>query len=120
MGRIKIKWVPVSNINADKSNKIVKDDGSEVEITLGRYTFATSSPGTPTLIQKGSEYAQTTVEKATAGTLDTKYKAESYHYELSDYRVSNEKRDLIWENITKKKEKMVILCVCFRGQSKYL
>ena len=83
-------WVPVSNINADGSNKIIKDDGSKVEITLGRYTFATTSPGTPTIIQKGSEYAETTVAKATAGTLDTKYRAGDYHYELSDYRVSNE------------------------------
>ena len=49
-------WVPVSNKNGDGSNKIVKDDGSEVEITLGRYTFATSSPGTPAIKQKGSEY----------------------------------------------------------------
>ena len=48
-------WVPVSNKNGDGSNKIVKDDGSEVEITLGRYTFATSSPGTPAIKQKGSE-----------------------------------------------------------------
>ena len=39
-------WVPVSNTNGDGSNKIVKDDGSEVEITLGRYTFATSSSWT--------------------------------------------------------------------------
>ena len=95
-------WVPVSNINADGSNKIVKDDGSEIEITLGRYTFATTSPGTPTLIQKGSEYAETTIAKATAGTLDTKYRAGSYFYELSDYRVSNEKTDLTGTNTTAK------------------
>ena len=69
---------------------------------MGRYTFATSSPGTPKLIQKGSEYAETTVAKATAGTLDTKYRAESYFYELSDYRVSNEKRDLTGTNTTAK------------------
>ena len=95
-------WVPVSNINADGSNKIVKDDGSKIEITLGRYTFATTSPGTPTLIQKGSEYAETTVAKATAGTLDTKYRAESYFYELSDYRVSNEKTNSTGTNTTAK------------------
>ena len=95
-------WVPVSNINADGSNKIVKDDGSKIEITLGRYTFARSSPGTPTLIQKGSEYAETTVAKATAGTLDTKYRAESYFYELSDYRVSNEKTNSTGTNTTAK------------------
>ena len=95
-------WVPVSNINGDGSNKIKKDDGSEVEITLGRYTFATSSPGTPTPIQKGSEYDQTTIAQATAGTLDTKYRAGDYYYELSDYRVSNEKEDLTGTNTTAK------------------
>ena len=95
-------WVPVSNINGDGSNKIVKDDGSEVEITLGRYTFATSSPGTPTIKQKGSEYDQTTLAQATAGTLDTKYKAGSYWYELNGSRTSNEKSDLTGTNTTAK------------------
>ena len=95
-------WVPVSNINGDGSNKIIKDDGSEVEITLGRYTFATTSPGTPTLVQKGSEYAETTLAKATAGTLDTKYKVGDYYYELSDYRVSNEQTDTTGTNTTAK------------------
>ena len=98
-------WVPVSNINADGSNKIVKDDGSKIEITLGRYSFkreknATTNlyeDGTPTLVQKGSEYAETTV-----GTLDTKYRVESYYYELSDYRVSNEKEDTTGTNTTAK------------------
>ena len=95
-------WVPVSNINGDGSNKIIKNDGSKVEITLGRYTFAKDSVGTPTIIQKGSEYAETTVEKATAGTLDTKYRAGDYYYELSDYRVSNEKSDTTGTNTTAK------------------
>ena len=95
-------WVPVSNINNDGSNKIIKDDGSEVEITLGRYTFATSSPGTPTLIQKGSEYAEVTVANVADGTVNTKYKADSQYYELSDSRTSNEKDDLIGTNTTAK------------------
>ena len=95
-------WVPVSNINGDGSNKIKKDDGSEVEITLGRYIFATSSPGTPTIIQKGSEYDQTTLAQATAGTLDTKYNAGSYYYELNGSRTSNEKSDLTGTNTTAK------------------
>ena len=95
-------WVPVSNINGDGSNKIKKDDGSEVEITLGRYTFATSSTGTPTIIQKGSEYDQTTLAQATAGTLDTKYKAGNYFYELNGSRTSNEKSDLTGTNTTAK------------------
>ena len=98
-------WVPVSNINGDGSNKIKKDDGSEVEITLGRYIFKreynsttkTLEDGTPTIIQKGSEYDQTT-----AGTLDTKYKARSYFYELNGSRTSNEKSDLTGTNTTAK------------------
>ena len=95
-------WVPVSNINGDGSNPIIKDNGDKVEITLGRYTFATSSPGTPTPIQKGSEYDQTTLAQATAGTLDTKYKVGSYYYELNGSRTSNEKRDLTGTNTTAK------------------
>ena len=95
-------WVPVSNINGDGSNKIKKDDGSEVEITLGRYTFATSSPGTPAIVQKGSEYDQTTAANVADGTVDTKYKAGSYYYELSDSRTSNELQDLTGTNTTAK------------------
>ena len=98
-------WVPVSNKNADGSNKIVKDDGSEVEITLGRYTFATSSPGTPAIKQKGSEYDQTTLAQATSGTLNTKYGvAEStyYFYELNGSRPGKEKSDLTGTNTTAK------------------
>ena len=103
-------WVPVSNINGDGSNKIKKDDGSEVEITLGRYTFKREKnsttnlyeDGTPTIIQKGSEYDQTTLAQATAGTLDTKYKAGSYYYELNGSRTSNEKEDKTGTNTTAK------------------
>ena len=98
-------WVPVSNINGDGSNKIKKDDGSEVEITLGRYTFATSSPGTPTPIQKGSEYDQTSLAQATAGTLNTKYgvaKSTYYFYELNGSRPGKEKNDLTGTNTTAK------------------
>ena len=100
-------WVPVSNKNGDGSNKIVKDDGSEVEITLGRYTFATSSPGTPAIKQKGSEYDQTTLAQATAGTLDTKYKVGSY-YELNGSRLSNELKDKTGTNTTAKNLKEFI------------
>ena len=100
-------WVPVSNINGDGSNKIVKDDGSEVEITLGRYTFARSSLGTPAIKQKGSEYDQTTLAQATAGTLDTKYKVGSY-YELNGSRTSNEKSDTTGTNTTAKNLKEFI------------
>ena len=103
-------WVPVSNKDGIKageegstSTPIIRDDGSAVEITLGRYSFATTSPGTPTLVQKGSEYAETT-----AGTLDTKYSVGSYYYELSDYRVSNEKTDSTGTNTTAKDLKAFI------------
>ena len=98
-------WVPVSNINGDGSNKIKKDDGSEVEITLGRYIFASESatiPGEPIPKQKGSEYDQTTIEQATSGTLDTKYKAGNYYYELNGSRTSNEKEDKTGTNTTAK------------------
>ena len=95
-------WVPVSNINGDGSNKIKKDDGSEVEITLGRYIFAKSSPGTPAPIQKGSEYDQTTIEQATAGTLKEKYVAGASCYELNGSRTSNEESVLTGTNTTAK------------------
>ena len=65
-------WVPVSNVNADGSNKIIKDDGSEVEITLGRYTFD-SITATPTLKQKGSEYAEVTAANVADGTVNKNY-----------------------------------------------
>ena len=94
--------MPVSNINGDESNKIVRDDGKEVEITLGRYTFATTSPGTPTIIQKGSEYDKTTLAQATAGTLDTKYKAGSYYYELNGSRTGKESNGKDGTNTTAK------------------
>ncbi len=48
-------WIPVSNINGDGSNKIKRDDGSEVEIILGRYTFDTST-GVEKKVQYASEY----------------------------------------------------------------
>ena len=109
-------WVPVSNKNGDGSNKIVKDDGSEVEITLGRYTFKREKnsttglyeDGTPTPIQKGSEYDQTTLAQATAGTLDEKYKAGSFYYELKGSRTSNEKMDSTGINTTAKNLKEFI------------
>ena len=104
-------WVPVSNKNGDGSNKIVKDDGSEVEITLGRYTFARSSPGTPAIKQKGSEYDQTTLAQATSGTLNTKYgvaKSSYYFYELNGSRPGNEKSDTTGTNTTAKNLKEFI------------
>ena len=61
-------WIPVSNIDDSENNKIKVENAdktvSEVKITLGRYTFARTKnaetglyeDGTPTLVQKGSEY----------------------------------------------------------------
>ena len=96
-------WIPVSNTNNDGSNKIIKNDGSEVEITLGRYTFATTTPGTPTLVQKGSEYAEVTAANVADGTVNTDYLIASYYYELSDKnRLSNEKGDTTGTNTTAK------------------
>lgn len=46
-------WIPVSNINADGSNKIIKNDGDGVEITLARYKFTGFE-----MKQKGSDYTQ--------------------------------------------------------------
>lgn len=85
-------WIPVSNINGDGSNKIKIDDKNEVEITLGRYTFAVSSaatPGKPKIIQKGSEYDQTTVANVADETVDKKYRAGYYYYELKDRTGTN-------------------------------
>ena len=60
-------WIPVGTFT--------KDDGSTSgEIKLGRYTFSTSSPGTPTLKQDAVNYTQSVV-------------IESYYSELSTYRV---------------------------------
>ncbi len=110
-------WVPVSNINGDESNKIVRDDGKEVEITLGRYKFdgaynsttkKVEGTGEATIIQKGSEYDQTTLAQATSGTLDTKYRAGSYYYELNGSRTSNELQNKTGTNTTAKNLKEFI------------
>ena len=108
-------WIPVSNKDGIKageegstSTPIIKDDGSEVEITLGRYTFATSSPGTPAIKQKGSEYDQTTLAQATAGTLDKKYKAGNYYYELNGSRTGKESSGTDGTNTTAKNLKNFI------------
>ena len=105
-------WVPVSNKDGIKageegstSTPIIRDDGSAVEITLGRYSFANSSadiPGEPTIIQKGSEYDQTTIEQATAGTLNEKYVAGESCYELNGSRTSNESSGTDETNTTAK------------------
>ncbi len=92
-------WIPVSNINHDGSNKIKVDENTEVEITLGRYTFDTTT-GAETIVQKGSEYAETTLEAVTEGTV-TSYKIWN-HYELTDDRESNQSSGTDGTNATAK------------------
>ena len=63
-------WIPVSNVNGGKDpdssdgedNLIKVDNDKTVEITLGRYTFATDSTGTPTLKQNGSKCKENNID----------------------------------------------------------
>ena len=88
-------WIPVSNINHDGTGKIKVNSASEegVEITLGRYTFATSSPGDPTLAASSYQYAD---------SYETPVNISSYYQELPTYRQSNELVDLTGTNTTAK------------------
>ena len=62
-------WIPVGTFT--------KDDGSTSgEIKLGRYTFSTSSPGTPTLVQDAANYT----DQSESVVIESKFK------ELVDYR----------------------------------
>ena len=63
-------WIPVSNINHDGSNKIILDDGTKIEITLGRYTFSSNSPSTGYLMQSGFEYSKEVLISGTKIELD--------------------------------------------------
>ena len=75
-------WIPVGTFT--------KDDGSTSrEIKLGRYTFSTSSPGTPTLQQDATNYTQSVV-------------INSYYSELSTYRVGVASSGKDGENATAK------------------
>ena len=49
-------WIPVSNIDGSGTNPIVLDNGTTVEITLGRYILDDS--GILSIQQKGSEYEE--------------------------------------------------------------
>ena len=100
-------WIPVSNIDHGGSNKIKIDATNEVEITLGRYTFATSSPGTETKVQYASEYAETTLSAVTEAEEAKKgdvlsYRIGSYYYELTDFREANQVQDTKGTNATAK------------------
>ena len=103
-------WIPVSNIDHSGNNKIIIEDEegntSEVEITLGRYTFAREKnadtgvyeDGTPTLVQKGSEYNATNT--------NNKYTINSYYTEKAvlkdDFEESKQVADLTGTNATAK------------------
>ena len=93
-------WIPVSNINHDGSNKIKLDNNDEVEITLGRYTFDTST-GAETKVQYGSEYSVTTLEAVQTDTV-TQYRVGDYFYELTGFRESNQVSDTSGTNATAK------------------
>ena len=94
-------WIPVSNIDQSGNNKIKVENAdktvSEVEITLGRYTFARVKnaetglyeDGTPTLKQKGSDYAATALSAVEAGTV-TNYMIENNFSELKDFREADQ------------------------------
>ena len=70
-------WIPVSNINGDNNKNgdtngtedylITLDDNSTIELTLGRYSFSNSAPGTPTLCQNGANYTNTISLKDISG-----------------------------------------------------
>ena len=99
-------WIPVSNTNHDGSNKIKVDENTEVEITLGRYTFDTTT-GTETKVQYASEYATTTLEAVTAaekaGTGEVlSYRAGDYYYELTGFRDATQVFDTTGTNATAK------------------
>lgn len=49
-------WIPVGSTSGTTENKVVLDNGNEVDIILGRYLFNTSTGGY-NIKQKGSEYA---------------------------------------------------------------
>ena len=83
-------WVPVSNINHDGSNKIKVNSLSEegVEITLGRYTFDTST-GVPPLTDETYQYGSTYATPVALGQTPTASAAYKYYQELPTYRQSN-------------------------------
>lgn len=86
-------WIPVSNINHDGSNKLKVNSADEegVEITLGRYTFDTNSPGNPTLASGSYQYASS---YGTPVTIQQSWQ------ELTTYRQSNGKSNSTATNTT--------------------
>lgn len=81
-------WIPVSNTNGNGSNPVIKDDGSKVEITLGRYSFNETS-GNAEVQQLAINYTQTAT-------------IQSYYQESNRYQVSNGKEGTDGTNTTAK------------------
>ncbi len=87
-------WIPVSNIDNKGSNKIMKKDGTKIEITLGRYEFADGTTvnkdnegndlnnGMP--LVKGTEILRQTAENYTEKTVIA-----SYYQELATYNAGS-------------------------------
>ena len=101
-------WIPVSNINHDGSNKIKVNSADEegVEITLGRYTFATSSPGNPTLTDGKYQYANSyNTPVGLAGTPTTVPESTRFCRELTTYQISNGLGDTTGTNTTARGKK---------------
>ena len=94
-------WVPVSNINHDGSNKIKVNSASEegVEITLGRYTFDTTS-GEVSTTEGAYQYASTYATPVTLKPFPTASASVKYYQELTTYRVTNGLGDLTGTNTT--------------------
>ena len=91
-------WVPVSNINNDGSKKIKRENGTEVEITLGRYTF-NESTGEVNTEEGAYQYASNYEAES---VLESSINKIILYKELTEYRVSNGKSDVTATNTTAK------------------
>lgn len=100
-------WIPVSNINHDGSNKIKVNSADEegVEITLGRYTFDSNSPGNPPLTDGTYQYASTYAIPVALGAWSTAPASYKYYQELTTYRQSNGLGDTTGTNTTARGKK---------------
>ena len=80
-------WIPVSNIDNKGSNPIIKSNGEEIEITLGRYTFEEN--GKEQLVQNAEDYTEETL-------------ISSHYQELEKFREGKESSKTDGENRTAK------------------
>lgn len=90
-------WVPVSNINHDGTNKIKRENGTEVEITLGRYNTFNTTTGEVITTAGTYQYAANYADETSLG-------AGAYVFckEIKNYRESNKKTDTTGTNTTAK------------------